>query len=101
MASIQPMNTRMRCSMAPHSRLALEIPVAALMGCGSAPETESIGSSSSDLQMLRNQLKTAEVGSHLRDLAVQTATLAGVPSPGTMRAVAAIDHQAAESVVSG
>src|SRR5262249_30614174 len=99
MAGIPPMSGRRRCSMARCNRLALGIGAAALMGCGSAPET--IGSSPSDLQVLRTQLKTAEVNSHLRDLAVQMATHAGVPSPQTLRAVAATDHQAAVSFVSG
>jgi hypothetical protein len=46
-------------------------------------------------------LSDPQVVAELRDLALRASSSAGVPSPKTMVAVAASDHQAAEMVLSG
>ena len=72
-----------------------------LVGCGTGNSPEATASSQSDMQVLRNELRSAPVSSHIRELAGKIASGTGVSTPQTMRAVAALDHQAAESAVSG
>jgi hypothetical protein len=73
--------------------------VAALfvVGCASGPSTPVTGATPE----LRAQLRDPVIATQLRTLTVDVSTMDGVLTPASMRAVAASDHQAAESVISG
>jgi len=72
--------------------------VAALfvVGCAS-PNPTVIGATPE----LRAQLRDPVIATQLRTLTIDVSTKDGVITPASMRAVAASDHQAAESVISG
>ena len=87
-------------------RVALVLFVAALAACSGAPEPSGSPSSTSASPVgasavLRAQLKDPVVVKELRDVALVHALRAGVASPRSIHAVAASDHQNAETVVSG
>jgi hypothetical protein len=68
-------------------RLAVLAMVSVLSACGSSSDP--------------GDLDDPDVRAKLRELALQSASISGVPSPQTMLAVWSPDHQAAEKVVSG
>jgi hypothetical protein len=69
--------------------------IAIMSGCASSD------SGPADPKAAQAALNDPAVVAELRDLALQASSSAGVPSPKTMVAVAASDHQAAEMVLSG
>jgi hypothetical protein len=79
--------------------------IAIMSGCASSDRTPDTSSSPdagpADPKAAQAALSDPKVVAELRDLALQASSRAGVPSPKTMVAVAASDHQAAEMVLSG
>ena len=89
--------------MARSNRLAAVGFLIAAIGCtdGQVGSTGGSGPVGSDMSALRMQLRDPAVSTKLRALSLDLASQAGVSSPKTMHAVAASDHQQAESLISG
>lgn len=72
-----------------------------LVGCASGPATTSGPAVDGATPALRSQLRDPLVVAQLRVLTISVSAHDSVLAPASMVAVAASDHQAAESVISG